>query len=225
MRREIIGNCELHLGDCLEILPEIALEKTRWPITLVTDPVWPNNSIPEFADINPYELFADTWRLIDCYVQAKRAVIQLGCDSDPLFLRPITLPFFRVAWLEYALPGNKGRLLYNGDVAYMFGTPPKAVPGKKLIAGKCISTNNLGKEADHPCPRKLAHVRWLVHQFTEFNDEVLDPFMGSGTTGVAAAEQNRKFIGIEINEKYFDTACKRIEEVVRQQNFNFGGTE
>jgi len=217
MRRETIGNCDLYLGDCLEILPEIGLADT-----MVTDPVWPNNSIPEFEHINPYVLFGDM-----CHLAAKnlkRVVIQLGCDSDPDFLHPIKLPFFRVAWLEYALPGKKGRLLYSADVAYMFGTPPKVLPGKKLVPGKCISTNNFGKEADHPCPRKLQHVKWLVHHFTDPEDIVLDPFMGSGTTGVACAEHQRKFIGIEINEKYFDIACKRIEETVNQQTLDFGGT-
>jgi len=220
MRREIIGNCELYLGDCLEILPDI-LPEIR-PNALVTDPVWPNNSVPEFASINPYKLFTDAWKLIECYV--KRAVIHLGCDSSPDILYPISLSFFRVAWLEYAVPGHKGRLLYTGDVAYMFGTPPKALPGKKVVPGKCISTSNFGKEADHPCPRKLEHVKWLVHQFTDLDDIVLDPLMGSGTTGVACAEQQRKFIGIEINGKYFDTACKRIEETVSQGTIDFGGT-
>jgi site-specific DNA-methyltransferase (adenine-specific)/modification methylase len=220
MRREIIGNCELYLGDCLEILPDI-LPDIR-PNALVTDPVWPNNSIPQFAHIEPYKLFDDAWKLIEGYLC--RAVIQLGCDSDPYILKQITLPFFRVAWLEYAVPGHKGRILYTGDVAYMFGTPPKVIPGKKLISGKFISNNNFGKEADHPCPRKLDHVKWLVYQFTDLDDIVLDPFMGSGTTGVACVEQQRKFIGIEINEKYFDIACKRIEEIVSQKIFDFGGT-
>jgi len=216
MRCEIVGNCELYLGDCLEILPEIRAD------TLVTDPVWPNNSIKEFSHIEPYKLFADTWQLVDGYV--KRAVIQLGCDSDPYILKPITLPFFRVAWLEYAIPGHKGRLLYTGDVAYMFGPPPKVLPGKKLVPGKCISTSNFGKEADHPCPRKLEHVMWLVNHFSDAEDIVLDPFMGSGTTGVACAELRQKFIGIEINEKYFNIACKRIETIVNQGTLEFGGT-
>jgi len=222
MRLEIIGNCELYLGDCLEILPKIKLPEIKYATTLITDPVWPDNSVPEFAHIEPYKLFADVWKLIDGYV--KRAVIHLGCDSSPDILHPISLPFFRIAWLEYTLPGYKGRLLYSGDVAYMFGEPPKVVTGKKLVPGKCISKSNFGKEADHPCPRKLEHVKWLVHYFTDFDDIVLDPFMGSGTTGVACAEQQRKFIGIEINEKYFDTACKRIEETVNQKTFDFGGT-
>jgi site-specific DNA-methyltransferase (adenine-specific) len=45
---------------------------------------------------------------------------------------------------------------------------------------------------------------------------ILDPFMGSGTTGVAAVQMGRKFIGIERDERYFDIACKRIEDAQRQ---------
>jgi DNA modification methylase len=47
-------------------------------------------------------------------------------------------------------------------------------------------------------------------------ETILDPFMGSGTTGVAAVQEGRKFIGIEIEPKYFDIACKRIEEAQKQ---------
>ena len=150
-----IGNCELYLGDCLEILPEIGSFDT-----VVTDPVWPNNSLPEFDHIDTYKLFDDAWNLID----TKRAAIQLGCDSDPSILYPIAIPFFRVVWLEYTLPGHKGRLLNTGDVGYLYGPPPAPLPGKKLVSGKCVSTSNFGKESDHPCPMKLQHVKWLVNQ-------------------------------------------------------------
>ena len=212
MKREVIGNCELYLGDCLEILPDIGKVDT-----VVTDPVWPNNSLEEFAHIDPYQLFADAWQ----YINTKRAAIQLGCDSNSDILTFITLPFFRVAWLEYARPGYKGRLLHTGDVAYLYGQPPVSMPGKKLVPGKCISTDNLGKEVDHPCPRKLQHVKWLVHYFSDQDDIVLDPFMGSGTTGIACHELGRRFIGIEINKNYFDIACFRIEEVSKQITFGF----
>ena len=226
MKKEIIGNCELYLGDCLEIIPQV----TSSVDAVVTDPVWPNNSVEEFAHIEPYDLFKNAWKLVertDRMFDLKRAIIQLGCDSNPSILFHILLPFFRIVWLEYAVPGHKGRLLNSGDVAYLYGVPPKAIPGKKLISEKCISTNNFGKETEHPCPRKLEHVKWLVYQFTELNDVVLDPFMGSGTTGVACIEQEhkRKFIGIEINEKYFDVACKRIEFVASQNSLDFGGSQ
>jgi len=209
-----IGNCELYLNDCKKILPTLGSVDT-----VVTDPVWPNNTISEFAHIDPYKLFADAWQ----YINARRAVIQLGCDSDPGFLCPITLPFFRVAWMEYALPGHKGRLLYTGDVAYLYGSPPRPLPGKKLVSGKCVSSSNFGKESDHPCPRKLQHVKLLVNQFTDPDDVVLDPFMGSGTTGVACVELGRRFIGMEINKNYFEVACKRIKTAAMQKTLNFEG--
>jgi site-specific DNA-methyltransferase (adenine-specific)/modification methylase len=213
MQQKIIGNCTLLHGGCIEILPTLVNEVD----TVITDPVWPNNSLSEFAHIDPYKLFSEAWELIE----AKRAVIQLGCDSNPDILRPIKLPFFRAAWLEYALPGHKGRLLFTGDVAYLYGPPPRPLPGKKLVSGKCVSHSNFGKEAGHPCPRKLEHVKWLVNQFTDPDDTVLDPFMGSGTTGIACMELGRKFIGIEINEKYFETACKRLEITAMQKMLDF----
>ena len=56
----------------------------------------------------------------------------------------------------------------------------------------------------------------LVSLFTNSGETVCDPFMGSGTTGVACAKLGRKFIGIEIDEGYFDIACKRIEQAYAQ---------
>jgi DNA modification methylase len=52
---------------------------------------------------------------------------------------------------------------------------------------------------------------------------VLDPFMGSGTTGVACVNTGRKFIGIELDEKYFEIACRRIDEARKQGKFDFQG--
>jgi site-specific DNA-methyltransferase (adenine-specific) len=56
----------------------------------------------------------------------------------------------------------------------------------------------------------------LIEASSNPGETVLDPFMGSGTTGVVCAKKGRKFIGIEIDEKYFDIACRRIEEAHRQ---------
>jgi DNA modification methylase len=56
----------------------------------------------------------------------------------------------------------------------------------------------------------------MVDAFTEPGDTVLDPFMGSGTTGVACAQLGRRFTGIELEPRYFDIACRRIEDAQRQ---------
>ena len=57
---------------------------------------------------------------------------------------------------------------------------------------------------------------WCLRFVSDQKDTILDPFMGSGTTGVACARLGRKFIGVEIEDKYFSIACRRIEAEVRQ---------
>ena len=73
----------------------------------------------------------------------------------------------------------------------------------------------LGREHMTQKPEKL--MKALVADFTQPNAAVLDPFMGSGTTGVACMNIGRKFIGIEKEPRYFDIACRRIEDAQRQQ--------
>lgn len=68
----------------------------------------------------------------------------------------------------------------------------------------------------HPCPKPLGWMTWLVELASNPWEIVLDPFMGSGTTGVACVKLGRRFIGIEIEPKYFDIACKRIEAACAQ---------
>jgi site-specific DNA-methyltransferase (adenine-specific) len=71
-------------------------------------------------------------------------------------------------------------------------------------------------EKGHPCPRPLDLLTHIVSQWVKPGSTMLDCFMGSGTAGVACAKLGRKFIGIEIEPKYFDIACKRIEDAQRQ---------
>jgi len=78
------------------------------------------------------------------------------------------------------------------------------------------NTNNSERHGEHPTekPRKL--MAEIIGDFTNVGQTILDPFMGSGTTGVAAVQMGRDFIGIEKEPKYFDIACKRIEDAQRQ---------
>jgi len=64
----------------------------------------------------------------------------------------------------------------------------------------------------HPTQKPLALMEFLVKSYTNEGDIIIDPFMGSGTTGVAALQSSRQFIGIEKEQQYFDIACKRIEQ-------------
>jgi DNA modification methylase len=68
----------------------------------------------------------------------------------------------------------------------------------------------------HPAVYPVDLPKMLIDSFTAPDDLVLDPFLGSGTTGVAAVSLGRRFIGIELDQGYFDNACKRIAEALRQ---------
>ena len=199
----------IYHGDCREVLREIAGTYE----TIITDPVWPNAS-PLLEGWNrPYDLLDES----AIWWSGKRVAIQLGCNSDPSILRAVSrrgFEFFRVVWLRYARPHYLGRLLYCADVAYLYGVPPAAHAEHHLIPGEMIDTTSNGKQADHPTPRKLSHVKWLVSRWSDPDDLIVDPFVGSGTTLQAAKETGRRAIGIEIEERYCEIAAKRLAQEV-----------
>ena len=87
-------------------------------------------------------------------------------------------------------------------------------PGNILRFSGVVSTSK--EKTIHPVQKPLSLMKYLILTYSNENQVIIDPFMGSGTTGVACAELGRKFIGIEINEKYFDIACKRIKQAVSE---------
>ena len=210
----------LYLGDCLEILCEI---RRNAPVdAVITDPVWPNASDQLAGADDPYGLFLSAVNLLP--LTTKRLAVHLGCDSDPRFLSavPDIFPFFRVCWLRYVFPHYKGRLLYGSDVAYFFGNPPKSMFGRRVISGEFTDTSSDGKQSDHPCPRKLGHVNWIINRWTDENETILDPFLGSGTTAIICERYGRRWIGIEISKEYCDIAVKRIEAERAQLKLGLG---
>ena len=72
------------------------------------------------------------------------------------------------------------------------------------------------REREHPNEKPLAMVENFIEWHSLPGQLVLDPFLGGGTTGVACARLGRRFIGIELDEKHFETACRRIEAAYRQ---------
>jgi len=83
----------------------------------------------------------------------------------------------------------------------------------KGIVSRKIGEDN-GKR-HHPTQKPVALMEWCLGFLPDANS-ILDPYMGSGTTGVACARLGRRFIGIEIEPRYFDIACRRVEEAQRQ---------
>lgn len=206
MRCERIGNATLYLGDAREM--EIAGD------SLITDPVWPNVNKDLQGKDDPFGLLA---AVLEC-ADVERLVIHLGCLSDPRFLGavPKRFPFFRTCWLEYVVPHYVGRAMQGSELAYTFGPPIAFQAGRQLVPGRSPKAQPGTTSREHPCARSTTFCDWLVFWFSEDGDTVIDPFMGSGTTGVSCVNIGRNFIGIEIEEKFFDVACRRIEAQERQ---------
>ncbi len=78
------------------------------------------------------------------------------------------------------------------------------------------------ERSDHPTQKPIGVMKWAIGHLPNREGTILDPFMGSGTTGVAAVQMGRSFIGVEREPKYFDIACKRIEDAQRQGDFLLG---
>ena len=76
-----------------------------------------------------------------------------------------------------------------------------------------------GEYNDHPTPKPINLMRYLVRIYTPKNGIVLDPYMGSGSTGIGAIQEQRNFVGVDSNQHYVDIAQKRIQEHCEDTNF------
>lgn len=119
-------------------------------------------------------------------------------------------PYQRTRWNETR--GN--RAAHYNSTADPF-KPTLNHSGERYPLDWLIYSNG-NNHNEHPSQKPLALMEWLVATYSNPGDLILDPFMGSGTTGVAAVKLGRKFIGIEIDEGYFEIAKRRISEALAQ---------
>jgi DNA modification methylase len=209
----IIGDATLYHADCRDILP--ALEGVD---CVVTDPPygfglvggfnWRDKSIQ--GDKNQDGLH---WLLSWCFTG--------NIERIAMFYSPFHPPAQKwdsiIAWDKGEGLGGGGNLETSWKRTFeLIGIKNnKPLNGKrdgsvfKLYIGK-------GHYHDHPMQKPEKLMLYLVEKMTTSGDIILDPFMGSGTTGVACARLGRKFIGIEIEKKYFDIACERIDREYSQ---------
>jgi site-specific DNA-methyltransferase (adenine-specific) len=199
---------ELHHGDAVAILPGLG------PDVIVTDPVWPNAPAGSVAGWDrPYELFAAFCAAIPPTV--RRLAVILRNDSDPRFLAPVParLPFLQVMHLPYAVPGYRGRQMGGHELAYLFGRHVRREGSAGVVpAYGPAAQPHERPETGHPMSRSLTHMRWLVGWVTDPGETVCDPFMGSGQTGVACLEMGRRFVGIEVDGRWYELARARLAE-------------
>jgi site-specific DNA-methyltransferase (adenine-specific) len=143
---------------------------------------------------------------------------------DGFGIHPLTFykaPLFaEVVWdrgISMAL--NCGRYAPSHEYWFGFGKPRfwDDSLNSKMSVWRVPPGIEKSKDNDHPCPYPPRLVEPLIQSSTRAGGVVVDPFMGSGSTGVACSRLERKFIGIEIEPRYFDIACERIENAQRQE--------
>ena len=210
----VIGNAELWHGDCREILP--TLQECD---LILTDPPYgigeaagKNKSRGKLAPAKDYG--NDTW------------------DNEPPPSWVIELIRAKARWQilfggnYYILPPTKCWLVWdkeNGesdfaDCELAWTNLPKAVRRKKWRWAGMMQENMAKKEIrEHPTQKPVPVMEWAISQAPADIVTVCDPFMGSGTTGVACANLGKAFTGIERERKYFDIACERIARAQAQE--------
>ena len=209
-----IDNAILYLGDCMDILP--ILDKVD---AVITDP--------------PYGIGIDRAMSASSNSQSggmlakKGNYIASGWDDKPMSLEIAEAIMQKgndiIFWggNYYGLPASQCWLVWDKKVNGNFADCELAWTNMKKPVRKFEWLWNgmlrQGQEErnGHPTQKPLALMKWCIDQIGH-PKTILDPFMGSGTTGVAAIQMGRKFIGIEREPKYFDIACKRIEQASKQ---------
>lgn len=236
-RKETIGNATLYLGDARAVVPTLG-----WVDHVLMDPpyeavmhrsksgvkalVRPDGSqhwkpldfgpIDEIRDeVVGWGMQCDGWfiafctpegvaRWADCInaspMRYKRACIWVKPDSTPQMNGQgpaMGAECFVCAW------AGSGHARWNAG-------------GKRGVYTHCV--NGAERTGLHPTEKPRRLMSELVADFTCPGQLILDPFMGSGTTGVAAVMAGRRFVGVEMNPAYFELACRRIDDAQRQGN-------
>lgn len=231
----IIGDCRLLLGDCLEIIPTVE-SVVHW----VLDPPYEKrlhdakshlsdlrkDGGPELKEINfssideirkdfiiLAEEYCKGWLISFCTIEGVSKWADVINESSIkykrgcVWVKPDCTPqlngqgpaqgceCFVVAW------NGKGHAKWNAG-------------GKRGIYTH--NTNSRTRDGRHPTEKPINLFMEILKDFTNNDETVLDPFMGSGTTGVACAKLGRKFIGIELDPDYFEIACERIRKAYDQ---------
>lgn len=201
MRVETIGNATLYCGDCMDVLPTLAKVDA-----CITDPPY---GLAE-------KLCGGTWgKQFDG--------VSKDWDAKPWTATPEFLSSAKtfIIWggNYFNLPPSRCWLIHDKTIRGMtFADAEMAwtnLDKNTRVFSYLVPRGFLGEERQHPTQKPLALMKWCIEQAGN-PKTILDPFAGSGTTGVAAIQLGRSFIGIEREPKYFDIACKRMEQAVAQ---------
>tara|TARA_R110000822_G_scaffold301108_1_gene424802 strand:+ start:19315 stop:20067 length:753 start_codon:yes stop_codon:yes gene_type:complete len=219
----VIGDAVCLLGDCMDVLPFLDVVDC-----VITDPPYSEKThIGARAGrgedvLIDFDSISDHFFLMICrsLVNLSARWVVMTCDwrhaahaekempgefiRAGIWVKPNGMPQFTgdrpsTGWEAVAIMHKKGKKRWNGGGSHAVWIVPKV-------------------HGNHPTEKPIFLISKFLELFSDPGDVIFDPFMGSGTTGVAATQLGRKFIGIEREPKYFAIACERIENAQRQEN-------
>jgi len=194
---------KLYLGDCLEVMKGMPDKSVD---AVITDP-------PYGIDKESWDKEFPTWFIKESLRIANLLVVIPGIWSLGKCISEMGKDYL------WTIAGHKGGAMSNGAIGFNKWQPI-------VIAGKPnhrigsdafdFSPSDIDHKIYHSCQKPINFMSWIVSKTTKETDTILDPFMGSGTTGVACVQTGRNFIGIEISEEYFRIAERRIADAQKQ---------
>ena len=232
----IIGRATLYLGDCLEVMnglapvdhvisdpPYEAVMQNKWGVL--------SRNAPS-SHVRHEEIGFDA--IDEIREDVARAVAAACGGWAVLFCMAEGVRAWRDALEAAGVRYKRAMVWIKPDAMPQFNGQGPSTGHEMMVSAWCggghSSWNGGGRpgvftynkntpDSVHPTQKPLPLMRQLVHLFSNDGQTVLDPFMGSGTTGVACVQQGRPFVGIERNPDHFASACKRIEQAQRQGDF------
>lgn len=241
-----IGNCTLYRGDCLEMLPTLSgvdaviadppygTTRCRWDNIIPLDRMWEalkfvrrKNTPIILSAQSPFDKVLGSSNIkefkYELIWEKTNATGHLNAKKMPMKAHENILVFYQ------SLPTyNPQKTLGHIRKSATKTKSNTEVYGKQNLSGIIYDSteryprsvlkfpSDKQRTCLHPTQKPVALYDYLIRTFTNENDVVLDFCMGSGTAGVSCIDLNRKFIGIEIEPKYFNIACKRIEGAYKQ---------
>lgn len=239
VRTEQIGDCTLMLGDCLEIMPE------RDPVDHVfADPGYEKHMHAAKREQKKRLLRRDgrpgpkpvNFKSVEDIREEAAKLIHEKCNGWSLtFCTPEGVAPWRDAYETVGANYKRACTWVKPDSAPQFNGQGPAMATESFTAvwhGKGHArwnaggkrnfythrTNNPERHGVHPTEKPVSLMCELLQDFSNYGDVILDPFMGSGTTGVACIKTGRKFIGIELDLEYFAIAVSRMKDADRQSD-------
>ena len=210
-----MDNVTLHLGDCIKFMQTFDLANVHG---LISNP-------PYGIKYSPSQNTSKAWGV-------KTFVGSVVVTGDDVPFDPEPFLFFPVVVLCGAnhfadkLPASSEWIVWDkregmtsndfSDCEMIWTNGNGVARIFRHIWSGAIRASEKNIERVHPTQKPIALMRYLIERYTNPNEIIFDPFMGSGTTGVAAVQLNRKFIGCEINPHYFAIAEKRIKQAQMQ---------